>query len=126
MREHKDTITEIPEHEMRILLTLGMEFGFDPVSCEESRRYFAGLLSKHQEANEDERVDRLRSIIAKDFTGREGKPRWLRHPAWPFVHGRPMLFVGQLELCYKQSSEERDVIYVFRDQATGLTRTIVQ
>ncbi|MEK4327832.1 hypothetical protein MKX70_18580 [Paenibacillus sp. FSL R7-0312] len=47
MSEYVDDFTsEIPLDKMEILLQLGKEYSFDPLSCIESEKYFMGSKSR--------------------------------------------------------------------------------
>lgn len=98
MSEYMDDFTsKIPLDKMEILLQLGKEFSFDPLSCIESEKYFIKLLEKYQDNTDNDLKDLLRTIVAKDFQVVDKKPEWIQDPEWQFNNGKPMTFVGQLE-----------------------------
>lgn len=126
MREYIDFTSEIPWDKMEMLLELGNEFSFDPSCSMESEKYFLNLLSKYQNMDGD-LVTLLREDIKKDFRVLDKKPRWIQDPEWQFNNGRPMEFVGQLEIKQEKTGLHDDAIfYVFWDRETGITKTIIQ
>ncbi|MBD5135606.1 MAG: hypothetical protein HDT39_06545 [Lachnospiraceae bacterium] len=126
MSEYIDFTSEIPWDKMEILLKLGNEFYFDPSSSIESEEYFLKLLSKYQGCDDD-LVTLLRADIKKDFKVLDKKPDWLQDPEWQFNNGRPMEFVGQLEIGHDKNGLYDDaVFYVFWDREMGITKTIIQ
>ena len=127
MNEYIDFTSEIPWNKMEILLELGNEFSFDPSSSIESEKYFLKLLSKYQNNNDDDLVSLLREEIKKEFKVLDKKPEWIQDPEWQFNNGRPMEFVGQLEIKQDKISLHNDAMfYVFWDRETGITKTIIQ
>ncbi|MHA6529393.1 hypothetical protein [Paenibacillus sp. BAC0078] len=128
MSEYVDDFTsEIPLDKMRILLQLGKEFSFDPLSSIESEKYFIKLLEKYQGNNDNELKDLLKSVVSKDFEAVDKKPEWIQDPEWQFNNSRPMTFVGQLEIKYNTGRVDHDAIfYVFWDRESGITKTIIQ
>ncbi|AIQ42235.1 hypothetical protein [Paenibacillus sp. FSL R5-0912] len=128
MSEYVDDFTsEIPLDKMEILLQLGKEYSFDPLSCIESEKYFIKLLENYQGTKEDALKDLLRTIVAKDFEILDEKPVWVQNPDWQFNNDRPMIFVGQLEKKYDQQNlQHAYIFYVFWDRESGLTKTTIQ
>lgn len=126
MREYIDFTSEIPFDKMEMLLKLGNEFSFDPSSSVESEEYFLNLLSKYQ--NEGSDLETLiRKQIKKDFRVLDKKPIWIQDPEWQFNNGRPMEFVGQIEIKQEKIRLHDDAIfYIFWDRETGITKTIIQ
>ncbi|MEO3946600.1 hypothetical protein [Gorillibacterium sp. CAU 1737] len=128
MSESIDTFTsEIPMEQMTLLLRLGKEYSFDPLSSIESEQYFRRLLDHCQGNSSDEQREWLRTIVAKEFEVVDKKPEWIQDPEWPFYDGRPMTFIGQLETkCEIRSVHHSVVFYVFWDPESGTTTTITQ
>ena len=126
MREYIDFTSEIPFDKMEMLLKLGNEFSFDPSSSVESEEYFLNLLSKYQ--NEGSDLETLiRKQIKKDFRVLDKKPIWIQDPEWQFNNGRPMEFVGQIEIKKEKIRLHDDAIfYIFWDREIGITKTIIQ
>ena len=127
MNEYVDEFTtEIPLDKMKILLDLGRKFSFDPLSCIQSEQYFIALLKKYQD-HDDDLQDLLSAVVAKDFEVIDKRPEWIQDPEWQFNNGKPMTFVGQLELEQDKIKLHDDALfYVFWDRETGTTKTIIQ
>ncbi len=128
MNEYVDDFTsEIPLDKMKILLQLGKEFSFDPLCSIESEKYFISLLEKHHGNNDDELREWLRPVVAKDFEAVDKKPVWIQDPEWLFNNGKPMTFVGQLEMKHNQRGIHHDAMfYVFWDKESGISKTVIQ
>lgn len=126
MSECLDEFTsEIPLNKMKILLDLGKDFSFDPLSSNESEKYFIKLLEEYQDNNSLK--DLLRTAVANDFEVADKKPEWIQDPEWQFNDGRPMIFIGQLEIKHNKIRLHDDaVFYVFLDRESGITKTIIQ
>ncbi len=121
-----DFSSDIPEHDLYLLLDLGKKHGFDPLSSADSEQYFADLL-QHCNVTGDKRKKYLESKISEDFKFNVDVPRWIQDPEWPFDEGKPMLFVGQIELeINRDGNRFTNVFYVFWSMKTGETTTICQ
>lgn len=70
-----------------------------------------------------QRTDAIRREIEERFRSLDQAPRWIQSPAWPIMDGRPLIFVGALDI----SKIRHDVtdLYVFIDH-TGRTVTVEQ
>ncbi|EMS71392.1 hypothetical protein [Ruminiclostridium cellobioparum] len=125
MSEYVDNFsTEIPIESLKILLRLGREFYFDPLSSIESEEYFIKLLKKCEGDNLE---SWLRSAVSKNFLFLESRPEWIQGSEWQFSEGKPMMFVGQINLSPQKTGLHDDaVFYVFWDRESGETKTILQ
>ncbi len=125
MSEHMDNFaTEIPDEILEILYSLGREFSFDPLSSVESENYFIKLLNEYDGIDLKEW---LRNTVLKRFLFIENKPEWIQGPEWQFSNGKPMIFVGQINLPpQKTKLHDESMFYVFWDRDTGETKTIIQ
>ena len=124
--EHEEFVSKIPEDTLEMLYELGEELEIDPLSSAESENYFYGLLSNYQGKKEELR-SYLREQIKQDFKYLEDMPEWLQESDWQFHNGRPMCFVGQMEVKVNQDGYIHILMfYVFWDMDTGITETIIQ
>ena len=114
--------SKIPEDTLEILYELGKELHIDPLSSLESENYFCGLLSNFQ-GKKEELMSYLSKQIKKDFKFYKKMPEWLQASDWQFHNGRPMCFVGQMEVKVNRYDY---MFYVFWDMVTGITKTIIQ
>lgn len=118
--------SKIPKETLEILYNLGKELHIDPLSSLESENYFYGLLSNFQGKNE-ELMSYLSEQIKKDFKFTKELPKWLQVSDWQFHNGKPMCFVGQMEVKINKNSYMHSLMfYVFWDMDTGITKTITQ
>ncbi len=118
--------TELPEDVLKILLELGKELKFDPLSSIESEDYFCGLVSDDSGSKEELR-ESLSKTVQRDFQVMKERPRWIQEAEWQFHNGKPMIFVGQLDSFIHQDGLKREVsFYVFWDFESGTVKTITQ
>ncbi len=116
----------IPQEVQDILLALGGEFHFDPLSSPESKAYFCGLLEGYR-GDPAETTAYLWTQVRQDFRYFEVPPAWIQKPEWPFHSGRPMYFVGQLDNTVRRDGFAYALMfYVFWDPEDGTTQTITQ
>jgi hypothetical protein len=116
----------IPLDSLRVLLDLGREFGFDPLSSVEMEAYFACLLDHSPDTGEG-LLEWIRPQVAQAFRCLVAAPRWIQNPNWQLHAGRPMQFIGQLDVTRAVGLFHDDAsFYVFFDPPTGICRTIVQ
>ena len=126
MNEFVDFESEIPWEKVEILLGLGNEYGFDPLSSIESEKFFKDLISKYN-IKEIDFLDLLRKDIEKLFKVIDKKPEWIQDPEWQFNNGKPMEFIGQLDIKKNKIGLHDDVaFYVFWDRDVGKMKTIMQ
>ncbi|MFB2586727.1 hypothetical protein [Herbiconiux liukaitaii] len=83
----------------------------------------AEVLSSTAGLPAEQRTDAIRRAIEERFRSLDQTPRWIQSPEWPIVDGRPLIFVGALDI----SKIRHDVtdLYVFIDD-TGRTVTVEQ
>ncbi|MDE7431572.1 MAG: hypothetical protein K2N34_06640 [Lachnospiraceae bacterium] len=126
MSEYIDFESEIPWKKMEVLLDLGNEYDFDPSSDIESENYFMELVSKY-EFEEDNFMELLRRDIEREFRVIDKRPEWLQNPEWQFNNGKPMEFIGQIDIERNSIGLNSDAtFYIFWDRETGETKMIMQ
>lgn len=87
--------SRFPEEFLGVLLTLGREFGFDPLASVELEDYFSNLLANFT-GKVEHFDDWLRPQLAESFRYVTCPPSWVQGGNWQVYQGRPMLFVGQV------------------------------
>lgn len=121
--------SRIPADLLPDVLDVGVEIGVDPTSGE-LESFFGMLIREYEHAGNlgTELRDWLRSRVKGAFRTVTGAPpRWIQNPQWPLCDGRPMTFVGEIELPASARLFHDDaVFYVFLDEQTGETRALVQ
>ena len=124
--EYEEFVSKIPEDTLEMLYELGEELEIDPLSSAESENYFYGLLSNYQGKKEELR-SYLSEQIKQDFKYLKDMPEWLQESDWKFHNGKPMCFVGQMEVKVNKDGYMHILMfYVFWDMDTGITETIIQ
>ena len=75
----------------------------------------------------EEFMSYLNEQIKEDFKFLEEMPEWMQEQDWQFHNGKPMCFVGQMEVKVDQDNYIHSLMfYVFWDMNTELTETIIQ
>lgn len=121
-----DFSSAISENDLCLLFDLGGQYSFDPLYSDESEKYFVDLLQRCTATGEGKKRF-LELEIFKDFKFNIDLPRWTQNPEWPFDEGKPMFFVGQLELVTNRDGNRFiSVFYVFSNLRTGKITTICQ
>jgi hypothetical protein len=112
--------------DLDLLCDLGNEFKFDPCLPEEMETYFLQLLDEGRQRGED--IESwLRRCIKRDFRCLNGLPVWIQGQAWPVSNGKPMIFVGQVDVAADARLYHDDSsFYVFIDQTTAQTDVVIQ
>lgn len=87
--------------------------------------YIDGLIRAFPpDASRAERLKMARERIAADFRYVKKRPKWLQDAVWPFEKGKPMIFVGQLDLTELRHDDAQ--LYVFVEADGPGVRTIEQ
>jgi hypothetical protein len=87
--------------------------------------YLAGLLEKLPKGlARSARRKLAREAIAEDFRYLKKPPKWLQDAKWPFADGKPLLFVGQLDLADLLHDDAQ--VYVFLDTRDQSIVTLTQ
>jgi len=116
----------LSEEEKELLYHLAHEFNFHPGYPEGMESYLVGLLAEGRQSGE-ELEPWLRRRVAKDFRCLNGPPEWIQAPAWPLSDGKPMIFVGQVDVARDVGIFHDDSsFYVFVGQDDRETETIIQ
>ncbi|MCL2309250.1 MAG: hypothetical protein FWC42_03095 [Proteobacteria bacterium] len=86
--------------------------------------FVAELLKDAPDIPKTEKTKWLKTRLLSVFQCLKKPPKWLQDCMWPIREGKPLIFVGQLEL----GSEFHDdsIVYIFLDRDTKECVTIVQ
>ncbi len=76
------------------------------------------------DASRAERLKMARERIAADFRCLKKRPNWLQDAVWPFEKGKPMVFVGQIDLAGLRHDDAQ--LYLFVEADGPAARTIEQ
>ncbi len=53
-------------------------------------------------------------------------PRWIQNPEWPVKNGKPLFFLGQIEIKNSELFHDNGAVYLFADTETKAIETIKQ
>lgn len=124
-----DFSSHIPAARVALLCDLGCQLGFDPLSSLEIESYFSTVLGEAERAGirEDDLPDWLLRRIAPDFQSVAANPRWIQTDEWPISEGRPMVFIGQIDVAPTPGLTGRHTsFFLFLDPRTWQRKTVVQ
>lgn len=115
-----------------LLVKTCSRYQVDPSSSIESETFFRTLLSQYNgPIDEDHLVAWLEKQLAGNFLAVKDRPRWIQGADWPFADGKPMFFVGQIDIQVSTGSQASQFFhddtsfYVFK-QKKGPSKVIVQ
>jgi hypothetical protein len=121
-----DSGNRIPIEHIPLLIRLGSHYGFHPGASRESEEYFAQLIGECRREGDGWR-DLIEQSVAQAFRTIAEAPEWIQSGDWQFADGRPMVFVGQIDVPAGKGWFHDDAsFYVFWDPDSGETRTIIQ
>jgi len=66
----------------------------------------------------------LKEKIKTDFRYLKKQPKWLQSPEWPVENGKPMVFLGQIDI--SELSHDDAQAYLFFDEERKTFYTITQ
>lgn len=77
-----------------------------------SSEYFTSIFDKldNEKLSKNEKKAQIKSKIQKDFVSINKPPKWLQNPEWKIINGKPLVFIGELDITPKK---DRAKIYVF-------------
>ncbi|ENI8381868.1 hypothetical protein ABZZ32_002798 [Listeria monocytogenes] len=78
-----------------------------------SPNYFSSILNKNT-LNTLEKKEQIKKKVKADFKYLKAPPKWLQNPEWKFANGKPLLFIGELDIAPEKN---RAKIYVFFNQS---------
>jgi hypothetical protein len=82
-----------------LLIDVCARYQIDPSSSIEAEDFFSGILSAYQgDSNKEALVAWLEKQLSKEFISLNETPHWIQGYEWQFANGKPMIFVGQLDL----------------------------
>src|SRR5262245_49657852 len=92
----------------------------------ESERFFSDLLENYQ-GTRNGLLQYVQNNIRLWFRYIDDEPRWIQSPEWRFYNGKPMVFVGQIDISREKGQFHDDAsFYIFWDSETGVVDTVIQ
>lgn len=108
------------------LLELVSPFGVQltvPLEAEE----FFGRQVESFDGPREELLEYIRAGLPDWFRVVGERPRWIQEAEWQFAGGKPMVFVGQIDVPAGKSVYHDDAsFFVFVDPGSGETKTVIQ
>lgn len=86
--------------------------------------YLSKLVEERKNLSSKELQAWLKEKIKIDFRYLKVPPKWLQSPAWPMVDGKPMVFLGQLDI--SELSHDNAQAYLFFDEGKQSFYTVTQ
>jgi len=86
--------------------------------------YLSKLVEERKNLSSKELQAWLKEKIKFDFRYLKVPPKWLQSPVWPMVDGKPMVFLGQLDI--SELSHDNAQAYLFFDEGKQSFHTITQ
>ena len=123
----------------RFLAELGVEAGVDQSSMRNYElildatpswlvlpdQYATGLIDRlPQDCSRAARIKLAKEQIARDFRYLKRPPKWLQTAMWPCENGRPLMFVGQMDVGDLMHDDAR--LYVFFNAEGKAFHTLLQ
>ncbi|MEO1527856.1 MAG: hypothetical protein AAFX06_20690 [Planctomycetota bacterium] len=68
----------------------------------------------------------LKQLLKEAFPCAGKPPRWVQSPDWPIVEGRPLLFIGQVQIDVPDLFHDSGFVYIFYSTADSEFKTIAQ
>jgi len=87
-----------------LLLDICNRYGVDPSASFETEAFFQSLLKAYNSELEETQLETwLDEQIPRHFAALNDRPRWIQDAEWPLVNGKPMVFVGQVDISIQDS-----------------------
>jgi len=86
--------------------------------------HFSSILD-NDALSDGEKKEHMKAQVKKDFICLKKPPKWIQDYNWPFRNGKPLVFVGQLDLDI-EIFHDKGAVYVFLDSETGDIETVKQ
>jgi hypothetical protein len=108
------------------LLELVSPFGAQLTAPIEAEEFFGREVESFAGSRES-LLDHIRTNLPDWFRAVGDRPRWIQEAEWQFSGGKPMVFVGQIDVPAGKSVYHDDAsFFVFVDPASGETKTVIQ
>jgi hypothetical protein len=122
MTEAEVTLDDVYEDALELMAGVGARPDVPLESREFVEAFIAGFRGTREEL-----LAELRRRSVEWFRSLSGVPHWLQEPEWQFNEGRPMIFVGQVDIGKGSGLFHDDAaIFVFFDPVEGETKTVIQ
>jgi hypothetical protein len=110
----------------RDLLTIVSAAGARPDVPAESEAFFSNVIEQFHGSRED-CLRYIHGNVRAWFRCVSDLPRWIQDANWQFSEGKPMVFVGQIDIPHSAGYLHDDSsFFVFWNPDTGETKTVIQ
>jgi hypothetical protein len=111
--------------EVELMTLLAAEAGARPDIPIEAEEFFRELVERFGGSRND-LLAHVRANARRWFTSVGQPPEWIQAEEWPWSGGRPMVFLGQLEVRRATELPFDGSVFLFIDRTTGEVRTVTQ
>ncbi|CRM22829.1 MULTISPECIES: hypothetical protein [Pseudomonas] len=118
----KKNITHTVEKKYENLFNLTLKV--QPKWLSLSSDYLSKLVEERKNLSPKELQVWLKEKIKTDFRCLKAPPKWLQSPVWPMADGKPMVFLGQLDI--SELSHDNAQVYLFFDEGKQTFHTVTQ
>lgn len=126
MSEDNDFASELTQDELLSILQACPRW-VDPLSSIQAEAYFSALVREVEIGDIELAAVRMRERILRDFKYISGPPEWIQGAEWLFSgSGRPMIFIGSLDVPSGVISHDSCRFYQFYDSESGDKRSVIQ
>ncbi len=87
-------------------------------------KYFQEIGATFDGNNKKDVKQKIKEKVLSDFKSIKSAPKWIQDEFWPFLDGKPMLFIGELDM--GNLLHDTSNVYVFYDQSSNTFKNIVQ
>lgn len=109
--------------------TLSIEFGdivrsLLPKWLQVDVKYFEEIGATFDGNNKKDVKLMIKEKVSSDFKFIKSAPKWIQDQFWPLSEGKPMVFIGELDMGTLMHDTSR--VFVFYDQSSNTFKNIVQ
>lgn len=92
----------------------------------ESEDFFSNIIEQF-EGTRKECLDYIKSNLKNWFKFVKKGPDWIQEAEWQFANGKPLVFVGQINIPKETGYFHDDAaFFIFWDTDSGETKTVIQ
>jgi hypothetical protein len=108
------------------ILLIVTDYGADAVVPIEARQFFENQMNAFQ-GTEAEFLEYISNQAPSWFQSVSEPPSWIQNQEWQYNEGRPMLYIGHIEVPKSAGLFHDDSrFFVFYDRSDGTTKTVIQ
>lgn len=93
-----------------------------PEECE----VFLARIVEQFNGGRQELLDYVKKNVESWFCCLDYRPRWIQEAEWQFHDGKPMMFLGQLDIAKNILFHDDASVFLFYSCDTGITKNVIQ